>query len=175
MKASFPCLNYTFGNVGIMARLIRLNIIYHNRFCCSYKVCNNEPELKTNIKEVYLLLMKTPMQNKLDIITSLISLPISLMFVFPTLCLNLFLTCRPPILLLPSGLWRRRRRRRPLACRFIRYRWYISLVRYLQFALPEEKRSLHEDEEEDGDKADSSPWVPFPKTWASCSQLCCRY
>ena len=70
----------------------------------SYKVCNNEPELKTNIKEVYLLLMKTPMQNKLDIITSLISLPISLMFVFPTLCLNLFLTCRPPILLLPSGL-----------------------------------------------------------------------
>ena len=92
MKASFPCLNYTFGNVGIMARLIRLNIIYHNRFCCSYKVCNNEPELKTNIKEVYLLLMKTPMQNKLDIITSLISLPIGLMFVFPTLYLNIFLT-----------------------------------------------------------------------------------
>ena len=93
MKASFPCLNYTFGNVGIMAKLKSLSkIIYHNRFCCSYKVCNNEPALKTNIKEVYLLLMKTPMQNKLDIITSLISLPIGLMFVFPTLYLNIFLT-----------------------------------------------------------------------------------
>ena len=86
--------------------------------------------------------MKTPRQNNLGIITSLISLPINLMLVFPTLCLNLFLTCCPPILLLPSGLWRRKR---PLACRFIRYRWFICLVRYLQFALSEEKRSLHED------------------------------
>ena len=104
-KLHFPCINYTFGNVWIMAKLKRLiKIIYHTRFCCSYKVCNNEPAPKTNIKEVYILIIKTPRKKNLGIITSLISLPISLMLVFPTLCLNLFLTCRPPILLLPSGL-----------------------------------------------------------------------
>ena len=41
--------------------------------------------------------MKTPRQNKLDIITSFISLPLSLMIGFPALCLNLILPCRPPL------------------------------------------------------------------------------
>ena len=48
--------------------------------------------------------MKTPRQNNLGIITSLISLPINLMLVFPTLMLESLLTCCPPFLFLPSGL-----------------------------------------------------------------------
>ena len=89
--------------------------------------------------------MKTPRQNKLDIITSLISLPHPLLESLPDLS-----STYP----LPS-FWTLTKKTTSLGFRFIRYRWFISLVRYLQFALPEEKGSLHEDEEEDGDEADA--------------------